>query len=162
MATAISELIAIEMQTRLQQIKKTNGYETDVSEVVRPTRDDKSQPKDNQIFLTTSTNSRAEEFDCQGNPPAFGYRQEYEINAVIRASQNDSSSSSKLQATLSSDIIKSIVQGVAWWQMDGNSIQTEFSNITKYNAPDGSAAGVRVSVTVIYRSDSTNPYNVRG
>ncbi len=162
MATAIPELIAQVIQTRLQQISVANGYETNVSEVVRPTRNDKAQPKDNQIFLTTGSDSRAEEFDCQGNPPAFGYRQEYEINAVIRESEKSNVPSSKLQSTLRSDILKSIVQGGAWWQMGGNSIQTEFSNVEMYNAPDGSSAGIRVGLTVIYRADSTNPYIVRG
>ena len=162
MATAIPELIAVVLQTRLQQITVANGYETNVPEVVRPTRDDKAQPKDNQIFLTTAEDSRAEEYDCQGNPPAFAFRQEYEINAVIRASEKSTVPSSKLQSTLRSDILKAIVQGSAWWQMGGNAIQTEFANIQMYNAPDGSACGVRIGLSVIYRCDSTNPYNVRG
>lgn len=162
MATAIPELIAQVIQTRLQQITTANGYETNVSEVVRPTRDDKSQPKDNQIFLTNGDDSRAEEFDCQGNPPAFAYRQEYEVNSVIRPSEKATTPSAKLQATLRSDILKAITAYTAWWQMGGNAIQTEFGSITNYNAPDGSALGVRISLNVIYRCDSTNPYNVRG
>jgi len=162
MATAIPELIAVVLQTRLQQITVANGYETNVSEVVRPTRSDKAQPKDNQIFLTTAEDSRAEEYDCQGNPPAFAYRQLYEINAVIRSSDKSTTPSSKSQSTLRSDILKAIVQGSAWWQMGGNAIQTEFGTIDMYNAADGSDAGVKVSISVIYRCDSTNPYNVRG
>ena len=162
MATAIPELIAQVIQTRLQQIKTANGYETTVSEVVRPTRDDKSQPKDNQIFLTTGEDSRATEYDCQGNPPVFAYRQEYEINVVLRPSDKVTTPASALQSTATSDVLKAITAYTAWWQMDGNAIQTDFNSMQMYNPNDGNSTGVRIGLTVIYRTESTNPYVVRG
>ena len=83
MATAIPELIASVLQTRLQQVTVANGYEVTVSEVVRPTRESDIQPKDNQIIFSLAELTRTTELDCQGNPPAYAWTQSYNINAVI-------------------------------------------------------------------------------
>tara|TARA_R100000951_G_scaffold70820_2_gene59740 strand:- start:12186 stop:12674 length:489 start_codon:yes stop_codon:yes gene_type:complete len=162
MATAIPELIAIVLQTRLQQIKIANGFETTVTVVERPAPTSDMKPQDNQIVISNGNLARRKEMDCGGNPPAYAYQQSYSINAVLRPSETSSTASATLQNRLTADMVKAITAGVAWWQMDGNAIMSEWEEIAPYEDSQGSAAGVRFELAVTFRCDANNPYNPRG
>lgn len=162
MATAIPELIAQVLQTRLQQITIANGFETTVSIVERPAPTSDMKPEDNQIVISNNDLSRFKEMDCGGNPPAYAYKQGYQINAVLRPSEKSTTPAASLQNKITADIVKAITAGVAWWQMDGNSILTEWEDIAPYDDSQGSAAGVRFELTCTFRCDANNPYNPRG
>ncbi len=161
MATSIPELIAAVLQTRLQQITVANGYEVTVSEVVRPTAVSDAQPKDKQIILSLAELTRTNELDCQGNPPAYAWTQSYNINAVLRPSEKSLTPSATLQNTFMADMTKAITAGAAWWQMGGNALNTLFASSNTYDAPDGSSAGVRIVLQVVFRAAANNPYDPR-
>tara|TARA_R110000824_G_scaffold69330_2_gene178749 strand:- start:4992 stop:5477 length:486 start_codon:yes stop_codon:yes gene_type:complete len=161
MATAIPELIASVLQTRLQQITVANGYEVTVSEVVRPTRESDIQPKDNQIIFSLAELTRTTELDCQGNPPAYAWTQSYNINAVLRPSEKSLTPSATLQNTIMADMTKAITAGAAWWKMGGNAMNTIFASSDTYDATDGSSAGVRIVLQVVFRAAANNPYDPR-
>ena len=162
MATAIPELIAQVLQTRLQQITIANGFETTVSTVERPAPTSDMKPEDNQIIVSNGDLNRLRELDCGGNPPAYAYQQGYQINAVMRPSEKSNTAASALQNKMTADIVKAITAGAAWWQMGGNAILTEWEDIAPYDDSNGSAAGVRFELKCTFRCDANNPYNPRG
>ena len=162
MATPIPELIAAVLQTRLQQVTIANGYETNVSLVVRPAPTSDIMPADNQIIISNGDLARLKEMDCGGNPPAYAYQQSYSINAVLRPSEKSSTPAATLQNKITADIVKAITAGAAWWQMGGNAIQTSWEEISPYDDTKGAASGVRFDLVVVFRCDASNPYNPRG
>ncbi len=160
--TPIPELIAIEIESRLNEILKENGYSFDVSEVVRPSRRGENwQRKHFGIGILQGTAERNPELDCPGNPPAIAFDLTFDLECVCR----DSSNSTEAHATAENEIAAAAMQAIAsstqWHTMDGNCVNSEFGSPTPFSSPEGEMDGVTLPLVVTYRVSETNPFEVR-
>lgn len=154
MATAIRESIALAIATQLATITVANGYEVTVVDVVRPTRMSDFSPRNLRLLLLQGQRQRDQEIDYQGNPPAIGWRQRFEVVAFVLLSD---SSATAFEATLNqviSDIEKAVMADPTW---GGLAVNTTLEGEDPIDL-DGPASGSIVSFTVQYRVSETSPY----
>jgi len=162
MATAIAEQIAATVKTRLALISTGAGYETTTSGVVRPVRLNNARPLDYQIFVTQGDITRVPELDCPGNPPATARVIPFSIAGILRPSDTDTTAIDTIKNQFWADVVRSLCNAVAWWNWGGLAVNSDIGDVEDYATDDGSSAGFKVALNVTYRTDETNPYNVRG
>ena len=159
MPTAITEQIAVILKNRLAAISTASGYETTASGgVIRPTRMGGFQPKDYQIIINQGDKTPNESHHHPGNPPATAYDMTFQIACVLRPSELDSTFADTLKNQFEADVIKSLAQGVAWWNFGGLAIDSRVEAVMDYESDDGSQLGFAVDFVVTYRVSENDPY----
>lgn len=162
--TPIPELIAVEIESRLNTILMENGYSFDVSEVVRPTRRGENwQYKHLGIGILQGESARVPSLDCPGNPAAICYAVQFNLLCICK----DSANSEQAHATNSNEMaaasVKAITSNSTTWQtLDDNAINTEIGSPRPLMSPEGENNGTSVPLLVFYRVSENNPYEVRG
>lgn len=162
MATTVLEQITAELKTRLNALT-TNGYgELDYVEVVRPTlRGENMEPKSGQIVLRIGSQSRAEDLDCPGNPPAIAWKVVFNIYCNINVSESDTNDLNYYTTTMHGDVVHAVTDaGNMWYSFGGLSIDANWMEPEVFEA-DGSMASVNVPIEVTFRHDENNAFNVR-
>ena len=159
MPVTVLEAIAVELETRLNLLVSTN-YDTEVVEVIRPTRLGTWTPQHLQIVLTQGSSEVVEELSYPGNPPSIARRQVFNIRCHVMQDERETTSCETIINTFAADVVKAVCSETEWWQFDGNSINAEWLNIEDVSA-DGGVDGVNVPIAVIYRTDEDDPYEVR-
>lgn len=130
-------------------------------EVVLPDLMADYRPKKNQVVVTPETTTRFEDYDCQGNPPAWGWSCEYTIRCLTRQDENATPQSvDAILSEMSSNVYNSITSPSAWWQFDGNAINSQISGIER-NLESLGMADYTITLTVQYRTDENNIFNRR-
>ena len=166
MPTAVPELIAVEIVTRLEAITVANGYAFNVAEVVRPSRKGHNWDRAHLgVGVLQSDSERVPELDCPGNPPALCYRVTFNLECVCKDSEIDSPTAAHAtnENEMAATVIKALtVGGNTWHTMDGNAIDTEIGTHQPFTSSEGEMNGVMIPIAVLYRVDENNPYNVRG
>lgn len=164
MATPIVEQIAVKIQTRLQQIKTTNGYEITVPSVVRPARLDETAPANNQIYLIQETPTKNESLSCPGSPAKHAWDQPFRISIGLRPSERLTTSIDTLRNIAQADIQKALAQPTTgdWSQWDGLALRSELGSSDWYADDEGAVAGVQMVLTVTYRIPENDPYTLGG
>lgn len=159
--TPIPELIALELVDRLWEISTANGYAFDVTEVVRPNRNgDNWKHEDLSIGIIQGPQTRLENLDCPGNPPALAYQTTYTATCVLRESGDPSAVDENKAAAA---IVKATVASANdWYSFGGNAIDAAFGDATPFSPGDGEVNGITVPIVVTYRISETDPFEVRG
>lgn len=158
----IPELIAIEIESRLNTILKENGYAFDVSEVVRPSRRGENWlHKHFGIGILQSAAERNPELDCPGNPPAIAYDLAFELQCVCRDSANSVAAHATSENEIAAAAQKAIASPNQWHTMGGYCSNSEFGSLTPFSSPEGEMDGVMLPLVVTYRVSETNPFEVR-
>ena len=161
MATPVSELIALELETRLNLLTVEGDYETFVSEVIRPTRFGTWTPLDLQIVLTQSSPEVDEAMSRPGNPPATAYRLTFNIRCHVITDENSADTYDSTCNQFAADVVKAVcVAGTDWYTFDDNAYDASFETLQNI-VPSGGIGGVNVPLVVMFRTDEGNPYNVR-
>ena len=161
MATPVSERIVEVVRLRLAQISIDDGFETTVSEVVRPKRLENPSPKDYQLVLSQGDKTENREHSCPGNPPIIAWDFPILIRGILRPSEENDTAIDTLKNTFEADVMKAVNTGNAWWNMSGLAINSRMSPVTDYESDDGAEGGFEITLTVIYRTDENDPYTVR-
>ncbi len=159
----IPELIALEIVSRLEQITLENGYEFDVSEVVRPTRKGENwKLKHFGIGIQQMDSERTPDLDCPGNPPALAFTIGFGLYCVCKDSKNLDQPRATNENTFAAAVMKAIVDDGSMWQtMNDNAIDTRFGSPSPFLSPEGENDGVLIPLQVLYRVSETNPFEVR-
>ena len=160
MPVAVIETIALELETRLNLLVNQSTYNTDVIEVIRPTRFGVWTPKDLQIVLTQGASERVEELDFPGNPPAIARRQVFNIRCHIMSNERDVEAIDTIINTFAADVIRVVCTESDWYNFDGNAVISEWLSQEDIQA-DGGIDGVNVPLAITYRTSENNPYTVR-
>jgi len=163
MPTAIPELIAAEIEARLNQILTLEDYAFDVTEVVRPTRRGENwQRKHLGIGVLQGDSVRVPENDHPGNPPAICYSVGFDLVGVIRDSVDEEDPKAVNENAMAAAIVKAItVPALTWHQFDGNAINAEIGDTQIALSSDGEFNAVTIPLRVIYRVSENDPYTVR-
>lgn len=162
MSVAVIETIALELVDRLEGLVNNGGtYNTDVCEVIRPTRFGSNwTPKDLQIVLTQGANDIVDELSYPGNPPAIARRQVFNIRCHIITDERSCDAVDTTINTFAADVIKIVCTPSEWHNFDGNAINAEWMSQEDIQA-DGGVDGVNVPLAITYRTSETDPYTVR-
>lgn len=146
---------------RLQLL--TAGYSvfTPVVEVIRPTRMGGFTPQHLQIVLTMGDKARNTELDCPGNPPAIAWDQTFNIRCHVMPSERDTTRVDEIVNAFAADVMQVVCDaGSQWHTFDGLAIESQWQDMQDIDA-DGSFVGVNVPITITFRTDENNPFNVR-
>ncbi len=118
--TPVPELIAIEIESRLNAVLKADGYAFDLSEVVRPTRKGENWLKRHRgVAILQGESTRVPELDCPGNPPAIAYELTFDLACVTRDSMNSEDAHATEENEMAA-AMKAIASSAQWHTMDDN------------------------------------------
>jgi len=169
MATAVPELISIEIASRLEAITIANGYSFNIAEVVRPSRKGSNWLRAHLgVGVLQGDSDRVPELDCPGNPPALCYSVQFTLVCVCKDSEIDDQyiDGGQAHATSENDMAAAVVKaitndGTTWHTMNGNAIDTDIGTHTPFSSPEGEMNGVQIPISVMYRVAENDPYTVR-
>ena len=160
--TAIPELIATTLKTRLEAITTGNGYNFDVSEVKRVNRRAKGiTPRDKQIQITQGTAAYNRSLSHEGNPPAVAYDTIYMLHCFVRNSDTDTTASATTENDFEAAVKKAVCSVANWYNFGGNAIIADWGNTKPFISPEGEHAGITIPLVVTYRVSETDPYTAR-
>lgn len=161
--TPIPELIALEIVDRLQNITTDNGFNFDVSEVIRPTRRGENWTYQHLgIGVVQGESTRVAELDLPGNPPAIAWQVQFRVQCIVRDDKNETAAHATNENEMAAAAVQAIVDdGTTWYRMNDNAIDTQFGNVTPFVTDDAELNGASVPVLVTYRVSETNPFEVR-
>ena len=160
--TAIPELIATTLKTRLEAITTGNGYNFDVSEVKRVNRVAKDvTPRDKQIQIKQGTSAYNRAMSHGGNPPAIAYDVVYMLHCFVRNSDSDATASATSENDFDAAVKKSVCSVSDWYNFGGKAIIADWGNAKPYISAEGEHAGITIPLVVTYRVSETDPYTAR-
>jgi hypothetical protein len=162
MPTAVPELIAIELKSRLEAITVANGYEITAQAVYRVNRDATGwTPRDKTLVISQQGAERDEEADHEGNPPAIGFVLPFLITGFVRQSDRATAPDQSRVNQMEASIRKAITSEANWHTFDGNAYNAQLGGASNISEDEGRFAGVAVELQVFYRVSETDPYTVR-
>ena len=162
MPTAVPELIALELKSRLEAITIANGFEITAQAVYRVNRDATAwTPRDKSIVITQQASERDEDADHEGNPPAIGFILPFVVTGFVRQSDRATAPDQAKVNQIEASIRKAITSGANWHSFDGNAYNAQLGGASNISEDEGRFAGVAVELQVFYRVSETDPYTVR-
>jgi hypothetical protein len=159
MPIAVVEQIARTLLTRLETLK-ASGYDNRVLEVIRPVRLNEWTPRHLQIVLTQGSAEEVPELSYPGNPPAIAIRQTFNIRGFLMPSERSNVPIETQINSFASDVRKAITTPANWYQFGSNAIDATFETKEDVSA-DGGLEGFNLPLSILYRTDENDPYQVR-
>jgi hypothetical protein len=160
--TPIPELIAIELESRLNTILLENGYSFDVTEVVRPKRRGENWLyKHNGIGIRQGESMRVPELDCPGNPPAVAWATMFVVTCVSKDSENETQPHATNSNEMAAAAIQAITSVDSWHTMGDVAFDADIQTLEPFDSPEGEMDGTNVPIQVTYRVSENNPFEVR-
>lgn len=162
MPTAVQEVIAQELISRLEQITTANGYGLTVPSVDRVNRDANDWlPKNNSVIVVQGTDEPDQENDHPGNPPANAYQLTFQIKGCVRQSDESSTADQAQENLLAASIKKAVCNSSTWHQFDSQSYNAVWGPTERFSLNEGAYAGTSLTLVVMYRVSETNPFVAR-
>ena len=161
MATAVAEQILELVEFRMGLINPTDGYENTISQVLRTKRlDDDFTPLHNTIVIEWDDKQPNPAHDCPGNPPAKGWNLNVDIIGLMSPSEADTTAADTFRNQMAGDIVVALadVDSGQWRQWNGLALNTELGPIAPYHNSAGQDIGVRVSITIAFRTVEGDPF----
>jgi hypothetical protein len=121
----------------------------------------KWQPKDNVLHVHQGDIVENAELNCPGNPPAKGWTVVAAIAAILKPSDTDTTPIDTYKNRAWAVIVQAVTDADLWHQWGGLAVNSTIGPIEDYTAEDGSGSGVFVRISIHFRTDENNPYNVR-
>lgn len=119
------------------------------------------QAKDNVMHVYQGDIVENRGIDCPGNPPAKGWTVEAIVASILKPSQNDATPIDTYKNRSWAAIVQAVTNASLWHQWGGLAINTDIGTIEDFTGDDGSGSGVMVRMSIHFRTDENNPYNVR-
>ena len=119
------------------------------------------QPKNDTMHVYQGDITENREIDCPGNPPAKGWTIEAIVAAILKPSQTDTTPIDTYKNRAWAAIVQAATDAPLWHNWDGLALNTDIGTIEDFTADDGSGSGVMVRLSIHFRTDENNPYNVR-
>ena len=156
MSQPIVEQIALAIATQIATVTTDNGYEVDVTEVLRPrTRGIDKVPDHGGVILVQDDETEAEDYSVTGNPAGIGRRRIFNVGVVIRLSDSSETSFDAISNLFVADLTKALMADVHW---GGLAIDSKIGDEQPMRADDGSFEGTALPLEVIYRVAENDPY----
>ena len=101
------------------------------------------------------------EISCPGNPPAQGWTLSASVAGICKPSDKDTTPIDTYKQRIAADIIKAVTNASTWHNWDGLAVNTELGEVSDVTGNDGSWQGIAVQLSVHFRTDEDDPYQVR-
>ena len=160
MSVSVLESISVELLRRLRLLVDQTTYDTNVVEVIRPTRLGTWTPQHLQIVLTQGPEEVVDELSYPGNPPSVARRQTFNIRCHVMTDEQDTEAVETVINTFAADIVKVVCTEANWYQFASLSINAEWLPVEDIQA-DGGVDGVNVTIAILYRTIEGDTYTVR-
>ena len=155
MPATVLEQIAEELERRCSGV---------TSRVVRPQRREAYTPENRQVVIKQDDPERNFELDQPGNPPAICWNQRFNLHLHIRPSDTDATSVDSLVNQFYGDVLDAITNSSTtdpWHTFNALAINSVIEAPEHIDA-DESVDGLNLPITVVYRTDETDPFRSRG
>jgi hypothetical protein len=130
-------------------------------DVYRSTRIGTWQPKDLVLHVHQGTLTPNAELSCPGNPPAQAFDLEAIVAGIVKPSDSSVVAVDTFKNRLGADIIKAATDANLWHQWGGLAVNTTIGTVEEYVEETGGLQGVMVRLTITFRVDEDDPYQVR-
>ena len=155
MADPIIEQIAQAIRTQLLTISVDNGYETDVTDVVRPTRIGRFvDPKHLQIAMIQEDPEPYDDLSYPGNPPGRAWQQRYLLDCIVLSSDRETTPIAETINKFSADVIKALFADPQWATLALDTIVEAPRMLAEPGGPDG----ITIPLVIRYRVLENDPY----
>tara|TARA_Y100000310_G_C20698921_1_gene827862 strand:+ start:2151 stop:2627 length:477 start_codon:yes stop_codon:yes gene_type:complete len=155
MATSLLEQIAQVVVTQLETVTTANGYDNQVSSVIRPRRTGENyRPVDKMVVLMQQSAEMDMENTAAGFPAGIGWKQLFAVDLILRQAETNTSPMDQLLNSFIADIQKAIMEDVQW---GGLAIDTSLVSVD-YPEPSGGFEGATVWFEISYRVKENDPY----
>ena len=162
MPTDIPEQIHTELETRLEAITTGNGYSFSVSGVDRVSRDAREwSPKNLGIGITQPAESRNEQLDHEGNPPANAYDLLFNLHLFVRQSNDSGTSDQTTENAFVASVKKAVANASDWHTFGGLAFNADWGTRQAFIPDEGKHAGATLPLVVQYRISETDPFTSR-
>lgn len=151
MPEPVSEQIMQVVKTRLAEYTTTH----------RSTHVATWQPKDLVIVVSQGTITRNEELSCPGNPPAQAWDMEVIVAGLVKPSTEETTAVDTYKNRFWAEIVKAACAGDSWHTWGNLAINSVVGSVEDHTDGNGAFAGVKVGITITFRTDENNPFNVR-
>jgi len=111
--TVLDEIMGVLME-RLETLNNS-AEQTDVVDIIQPTRLGTWTPKDLQVVVIQGEQERVPELDCPGNPPAECNRQIVNLYCHVRSSESDTEAVDKTINAFAADVKKVVCTPSNTW-----------------------------------------------
>tara|TARA_R100001163_G_C5049198_1_gene186158 strand:+ start:547 stop:1044 length:498 start_codon:yes stop_codon:yes gene_type:complete len=157
----IPERIAAEIESRVAALQTGIKPNTHLVDVLRPKRIDTFTPQHMLAVISSQDPEYNEEISCEGNPPANGYDQRFEIAVYLMPSEKDPTPIETFANTVAADVCESLTDsGQGWHSMGGLCIDTRILSY-EYMDASGGVDGIIIPLVVTYRVSERSWYESR-
>jgi len=161
--TVIDEIVEVLIE-RLETLVGA-AEQTDVVEIVRPTRLGTWTPKDLQVVVVQGEQERVPELDCPGNPPAECNRQIFNLYCHVRTSESETEAADTTINAFAADVKRVVCDPQATWHnfaSGGTNWAIDAEWLNQETIDSGEACdGIKLVLAITYRTDENDPYTVR-
>ena len=157
----VSERIAASVFLRLQKISA--GYASSSPSILvwRPTQQGGFIPNDYQLIVTQGDMTHNQALSHMGNPPAKAWVLPFIISGLSQPSEHDPTAIDTLKNVFAADVTRCLCDADDWHTWDQMAIDSTIGNVQNIPSADGGISGFKLTLTILFRTDETNPYNVR-
>ena len=150
--TTVAESIATVLVTRLEAITEANGYEFDVSQVVRVDRHGVQPSYKHLSIVIDQTKTRNEELSYPGNPPAIAWDMTFSLHLICRDSGDPQAKAINDEAMQAAAVKAVTLSQSDWYTLGGYAVNAEFASPEPYAQTDGEITGSTLPLVVTYRT----------
>lgn len=157
----IAAVLVDRLETLIWTESIDGAEQTQVCEVIQPTRLGNYTPKDLQIVVMQGAAERVPDLDCPGNPPAEAWRQTFNLYLHVQTSETDNTPVDGIKNRFMADVRKAVCTPQAtWYNFGGYAIDADWQTPEDIDSGE-TIDGVNLPIQILYRVAENDPYTVR-
>ena len=155
MSSVIDSMLAV-LRDRIENVRTGNGYDFNVGEVARPTRDGDYSKEHYSVIIYHGDPESNEELSHAGNPPSVAFDIPIYMTCHIRQQPSDDTPLDSLKSEVWENIARSVTSPDNWHQLGGYAINSMLMPM-RYEGDSDETHGVTVELLTTYRVSEINP-----
>jgi hypothetical protein len=153
----VNERIAQILCDRLAGVQRAEGFNTDVTSVVRPGRTADTSPVDGMAVVDQDDEKPNDEYSLPGNPPIDAVDQTFDITLHVLKNEQQTAADRDINLARA-DVLKAIKCGPDWFRFNGQAVFARFDDPRNFRRVAGAFCGVQLRLIVTYRTPEGDPY----
>jgi hypothetical protein len=157
----VAEQILAKVQVRLAEITTINGYQFNVVAVERAKRFTTGSPSNLKCYVSMDSLTPSDVLSHSGNPPVQGWDMVVRCAMIVTPPETDLVTADAWRLRAYAAMSKAITTGNPWWTWDNLAVNSQIlAPEGRSSATDGQI-GAHVLVNIQFRTDESDPYQVR-
>ena len=161
MSEIIAEQIVAKVRTRLATITTGNGYQFTTPGAIRPLRFVGDRLQNLQIVVTMAGMPQNAALSYMGNPPAIARDLTVMCSCYGFPGEGDTNPADYWRNRIFGAMSRALTSGAAWWNWDGLAINSVVGDPSAVAEAETGNVGIQLPITITFRTDENNPFNVR-